>query len=189
MHMFKNARVLAAAGCLLFAQNALADLPFKAGDNEITFDGSLSKTKSRIDRAGTLNDGDATVLVATGTYGIFLNEQMMLGIIAGVGYFDYSGVDDSYTDALGGLAFDVNFPTDGSPVVPVVGVLARTVLFDSESDYTVGVNGGVRLLVATDISVNVRAYFERTERQEDNLDDTFTAETYGVRVGFTWLLH
>jgi len=191
MHIFKKARVLAATGCLLFAQGALAELPFKAGDNEITFSGSLSKTSVVIedDSGFTLVDEDATQLIATGTYGIFLNEQMMLGIIAGARYVDPSS-GDSESDALGGLAFDFNVPTDGSTVVPVVGVLARTVLFDGESDYTAGVNGGVRLLMATDISVNVRAYFERTEQKEDffGTEFTLTQDDYGVRVGFTWLL-
>ena len=189
--MFKSAAGLAAAGCLLFAQGALADLPLKAGDAEITFSGGLSKTSVLIeDENGfVLLDEDATQLIATGTYGIFLTPQLMLGVIAGAQWVDYSD-GDSESDALGGLAFDVNLPMEGSPVVPVFGVLARTVLFDGESDYTAGVSGGVRLLMATDISVNIRAYFERTEQKEDffGTDFTLTEDDYGVRFGFTWLL-
>ena len=189
--MFKSAAGLAAAGCLLFAQSALAELPFKAGDNEITFEGSLNKTSVVVeDENGfVVVDEDATQLFATGTYGFFLTPQLMLGFIAGARFVDDS-VGDSESDALGGLSFDINLPTEGSTVVPVIGVLARTVLFDGIADYTVGANGGVRVLSGSQISVNIRAYYERTESEEDifGTDFTLTEDDYGVRVGFSWLL-
>ena len=189
--MSRITRSLAAAGCLLFAQNALAELPFKAGDNELTFEGSLNKTSVVVeDENGfVFVDEDATQLIATGTYGIFLNQQLMLGFIAGARFVDFSA-GDSESDALGGLSFDINLPTEGSTVVPVFGVLARTVLFDGLADYTVGVNGGVRVLSGGDVSVNIRAYYERTEEEEDfgGTGFTSTVDDYGVRVGFSWLL-
>ena len=188
--MSRITRSLAAVGCLLFAQNALAELPFKAGDNEITFEGSLNKTSVVIedDSGFVYVDEDATQLVATGTYGIFLSPQLMLGIIAGARFVDYSDADTE-SDALGGLSFDINLPTEGGTVVPVFGVLARTVLFDGFADYTAGVNGGVRVL-SGNVSVNVRAYYERTVQEEDfgGVGFTFTEDDYGVRAGFSWLL-
>lgn len=189
--MLKITGGLAAAGCLLFAQNALAELPLHAGEAELTFSGGLSRTSVVIedDTGSTLVDEEATRLFVSGTYGIFLTPQLMLGFIAG-GQWTDTDSGDPESDALGGLAFDVNIPIEGSRIVPVAGVLARTVLFDGQSDWTAGISGGVRLLVATDISVNVRAYYERTEQKEDffGTEFTLTEDDAGVRLGFTWLL-
>lgn len=188
--MSRKSSWLAAAGCALFAQGALADLPFKAGDREVTFSGTLSRSSLEIEGAGlTLVEDDATQLVVTGTYGYFLNENMMVGVTTGVRWLD-SDSGGAESDALGGLNFDYHFPIEGSAIVPVVGVLGRTVLFDGLSDRTLGINGGVRLLMGRDISVNVRVFFERSEEEEDfgGINFTLTQDDVGVRTGFTWIL-
>ena len=66
----------------------------------------------------------------------------------------------------------------------------RTILFDGISDYTYGVNAGVRMLANDAISVNSQLYYEytRAEDQSGGLDLLEEDTAIGIRLGFSWIL-
>ncbi|MGH8442056.1 MAG: hypothetical protein ACRETF_04035 [Nevskiaceae bacterium] len=184
-----------AAGFALFAQGALAELPFKAGDRELTFEGSLREAsveaRLEFDGGGSLavSDDETRSLLTTGTFGYFLTDRHEVGVIAGVLWFDSDQGSDF--DALAGLSYDFHWAKEGSAIVPVAGALVRTVMFDAIADYTYGVSGGFRVLAAHDISVNARLYYEYT-RAEDaafpGAELIVEQDDVGVRLGFSWML-
>lgn len=187
----RKVKLLGGALALLCAGSGWAqELPFKAGDRELTFEGALqsySYSAKAFDSLVVAAD-EGTQLVVTGTYGYFLDERNELGVTTGVRWLDSD--NGSRSDALAGLSYDYHFPRSGSTMVPVVGALARTVMFDAIDDYTWGLNAGVRLLTGADISVNMRAYYERF-RSEDDVFGTelvIHEDDIGVRLGFSWLL-
>lgn len=182
----------------LFAHSvAASDSPIKPGNRELTFSGSLSRVSAEIAfepaSGGSLRlaDDDVTALVVTANYGYFVTDKHEVGVIGGVRWIDDSNGSES--DALGGLTYDLNFPRPDSQVVPVIGVMAQTVLFDGHSDYRYGVSAGLRVFANDAISVNSRLFFERSKVELE--DPNFAGgtlvgevEELGVRIGFSWVL-
>jgi len=190
----RNAAI--AAVSLLCAQAAHAEVPaFKPGDLELNFAGGLSRqsTEARLEVAGPdleLADEDATVLSLTVNPGYFVTKGNEVGVIAGLRWIDSDSVDSNW-DALGGVSYTYNLNLPGSTIVPTFGALARTVLFDAVTDYTYGVNAGVRVLANESISVNWQLYYEY-EYAEDvfsGFGNVVEEDTViGVRVGFSWIV-
>jgi hypothetical protein len=185
MNTLTAPRAVAAALLLAVAPLALAGEPYlEPGNVELSFGGSITE--------GTQEGGgfeeDFTAVSLGGRAGYFVSSLLEIGGAVAVNRIetDSDFGDDTFSYLQLGPFLDLNFDIPGSAVVPVVGAAAQFITGDLTGS-VIDFSGGIRLFVSRDVSINVRAFLELAET-EDDANFEVESTTLGTRVGFTWIL-
>lgn len=163
------------------------------GDDEIEFAATVNRGTQETRGFGTtIAEVDYTRVFASLAYGHFLTQHHELGLVGSVSWIDFEGggFSDKVSEWAFGPRYTLNFPDKRSTIVPFISAEAQWITGDSDGQAYEG-SAGFRALATRSISLNWRAYyraFEVTDTANSFQFEDQGAE-YGLRVGFSWLVH
>ncbi len=146
----------------------------KAGDRELEIAAGYSDSTTET----PFGDIDVTVMSIDLRHGWFLTPQHEAGVAFSLTDIDAGGAQTNF--GVAGAFYDFNATASGS-VVPVVGVAAGFAFGDA-SGTVMEVSGGFRAFGSESVSVNTRAYYEIAD------DDGIETNTFGLRLGLSWII-